>query len=70
MDAGLEPACVQACPTDALLFGDMNDPESEISKVAAENAIQVIKPESGTDPHTFYIALDIESVEAIKSEDK
>ncbi len=69
VDAGLEPACVEACPTDAIVFGDMNDPESEISKVAAESAVQVIKPESGTDPHTFYIALDIESVEAKKAED-
>jgi Fe-S-cluster-containing dehydrogenase component len=52
-----------------MLFGDMNDPESEISRAAAENAIQVIKPESGTDPYTFYIALDIESVESKKPEE-
>ena len=70
VDAGLEPACVEACPTGALLFGDLNDPESEISKAVAQNAVQVIKPESGTEPQTFYIGLDIESVEAKQTEDE
>lgn len=64
VDAGLDPACVEACPTDAILFGDLNEPESKISKAVAENAVQVIKPESGTNPCTFYIALDRDSVEA------
>ncbi|MGD8535765.1 MAG: 4Fe-4S dicluster domain-containing protein [Candidatus Aminicenantes bacterium] len=69
VDAGLEPACVEACPTDAMLFGDLNNPESKISKAVAENAVQVIKPESGTDPYVFYIGLDIESVEARQEEE-
>lgn len=69
VDAGLEPACVEACPTDAILFGDLNDPESKISKAVAENAVQVIKPESGTNPYVFYIGLDIESVEARQEEE-
>lgn len=69
VDAGLEPACVEACPTDAILFGDLNDPKSKISKAVAENAVQVIKPESGTNPHVFYIGLDIESVEASQEEE-
>lgn len=69
VDAGLQPACVQACPTGAMLFGDLKDPESEISKAVAKNAVQVIKPESGTQPYTFYIGLDKESVEAKETED-
>ena len=70
VDAGLVPACVEACPTGTLLFGDLNDPESEISRAVAENAVQVIKPESGTEPQTFYIGLDIESVEAKQTKDE
>ncbi len=58
VDVGLEPACVNACPTRALIFGDMNDPESEISKVLASNAVQVLKPERDTLPHVFYIGAD------------
>lgn len=64
VDAGLEPACVLACPSGAIVFGDLNDPESRVAKAIAQNAVQVIKSELGTAPHTFYIGLDIKSVEA------
>jgi tetrathionate reductase subunit B len=70
VDAGLEPACAAACPTGAILFGDLNDRESEIAKTIAENAVQVIKSEMGTKPQTFYIGLDIEAVEAAHEEEK
>jgi tetrathionate reductase subunit B len=63
VDAGLDPACVVACPTGAIIFGDLNDPESQIANTITENAVQVIKPELGTGPQTFYIDLDIEAVE-------
>lgn len=58
VDVGLEPACVNSCPTRAMVFGDMNDPESEIARVIATNAVQVIKPEKDTQPQVRYIAGD------------
>lgn len=58
VDVGLEPACVNSCPTRALIFGDINDPQSEIAKVLATNPVQVLKPEKDTLPHVFYIAAD------------
>ena len=35
-DRALSPACVNACPTEALMFGDLNDPESKVAKKAAK----------------------------------
>lgn len=54
-DLGLEPACVVVCPEHAIIAGDMNDPESEISRVLAKNKTVVRKPEQGTAPKLFYI---------------
>ncbi len=54
-DIGLEPACVVVCPTHAIIAGDMDDPNSEISRVMATNKVTVRKPEQGTAPKLFYI---------------
>ncbi|MCX6155701.1 MAG: 4Fe-4S dicluster domain-containing protein [Candidatus Kapabacteria bacterium] len=58
LDAGVEPACVGSCPSSALIFGDVNDPESKISKMLSANAIQVLKTDKDTHPHVFYVAAD------------
>lgn len=55
---GKLPACVESCPTDALIFGDLNDPESEVSNIIATTATYRSKTELGTDPHLFRIADD------------
>lgn len=53
---GLEPACVEAIKeTGAITFGDLNDPESEISKILAANPTIQRKPSLGTKPSVFYI---------------
>lgn len=53
---GLEPACVEAVKEQgAIVFGDLNDPESEISKILAENPTIQRKPALGTKPSVFYI---------------
>ncbi|MFW6070135.1 MAG: 4Fe-4S dicluster domain-containing protein [bacterium] len=54
-DVGLEPACVVVCPEHAIIAGDMNDPQSEISRLLAREEVTVRKPEQGTAPKLFYI---------------
>ena len=46
LDAGYkEPRCVEACPTEALLFGDLNDPDSAVAKALAAGDAEVLHPE-------------------------
>jgi len=57
---GLQPACVEVCPVQARLFGDLNDKESPVSHFLQDNRVQVLKPETGNGPNVFYIGIDKE----------
>jgi len=52
-----EPRCVEACPTGALLFGDLNDPKSEISKVWSLEKVELLHPEFELKPRVKYIGI-------------
>ena len=54
IDAGLEPACVVVCPTQAILVGQAGDPESEAARIIAREPVAVRRPEKGTRPKLFY----------------
>jgi len=54
---GRLPACVEACPTRARVFGDLNDPNSEIRKLVDKIPAKVLKPETGAKPEIYYFAL-------------
>ena len=58
VEKGLEPACVNACPARARTFGDLNDNDSEVTKLISKNATYTLKPEMGTVPQIFYIHLE------------
>lgn len=49
------PACVEGCPTLAMTFGDLNDPNSEISKLLAERDSEQILPDAGTGSNMYYL---------------
>jgi Fe-S-cluster-containing dehydrogenase component/formate-dependent nitrite reductase membrane component NrfD len=55
VDRGLQPACVVACPEQAIVTGDLQDPGSFISRLIATEAVQVRRPEKGTAPSLYYI---------------
>jgi [DsrC]-trisulfide reductase subunit O len=52
---GQLPACVEACPEKALVFGDLNDPKSEVRKVLAQTYTLRRRPELGTGPNIYYL---------------
>ncbi len=56
IEGGLMPACVVACPVEANIFGDLEDPTSHISKyISRDKRVQVRKPEKMTVPKHFYV---------------
>jgi len=51
---GLDPACVSVCPTYCMHFGDIDDPNSSISKILEQKEHYTLAPESGTKPQVYY----------------
>jgi len=52
-----EPRCVELCPAGAMIFGDLEDPNSEVSKLMASNKVEALHPEYGLKEKVRYIAL-------------
>jgi len=52
-----QPACVRACPAGARHYGDLGDPESEVSKLVAEREGFNLLPQSGYKPVNKYLPL-------------
>ncbi|RDH80213.1 4Fe-4S dicluster domain-containing protein [Mycolicibacterium moriokaense] len=58
IDNNLEPACVVVCPTHSIWVGDLDDPNSGISKLINTNPVTVRSPEQNTGPNVFYLGAD------------
>ena len=57
-DEGMEPACVPTCPSEALYFGDLNDPDSKINAAMNEakesGELEQLRPEKETKPRMWF----------------
>ena len=53
--AGEEPACIAVCPGRARFFGDLDDPNSEVSQLIATRSYEQLLPEEGTRPSVYYL---------------
>jgi molybdopterin-containing oxidoreductase family iron-sulfur binding subunit len=55
LDGSLQTACQQACPTQAIVFGDINDPQSRVSRLKADPRNYGVLSELGTETRTTYL---------------
>ena len=77
VDKGLVPACAQTCIGRARMWGDADDPKSEVSRLLGTEAVRPAPPDDCTEPHVFYIGLDgrqtdrgiLKGAAAVKTED-
>jgi Fe-S-cluster-containing dehydrogenase component/formate-dependent nitrite reductase membrane component NrfD len=59
----LLPSCVIVCPTECRIFGDLDDPSSEVARIVKAEAIALRKPEKGTQPKVFYIGAEESAIQ-------
>jgi molybdopterin-containing oxidoreductase family iron-sulfur binding subunit len=54
-DGDVKPACAQSCPSEAIVFGDLNDPKSKVAKLAKNERSYRVLSELGVQPSVHYL---------------
>ena len=68
VELGLQPACEVVCPTQAIMSGDLDDPESRISRTVATRKVSLRKPHKGTHPKLFYVGVEEDALQPTMTE--
>ncbi len=68
-ERGLAPACAIVCPTEAIIPGDFDDPESVVSRLVRAEKLTARKPEAGTGPNVFYREVAPAGIDPLKTSD-
>jgi molybdopterin-containing oxidoreductase family iron-sulfur binding subunit len=55
-DGDVQPACAQSCPAEAIVFGDLADPDSRVSRLAGSARATRLLEDLGTEPKVFYLS--------------
>jgi molybdopterin-containing oxidoreductase family iron-sulfur binding subunit len=69
-DGDIVTACEQACPSDAIVFGNLNDPDSKVSKLKAQERNYGLLEDLNTHPRTTYLAVVTNPNPALAKNDK
>jgi len=64
LEAGVVPSCVNTCQARARIVGNLNDPDSEVSKLLKKNKAEVLLPELKTKPQVYYIGKKAKGINA------
>ena len=67
-DIHIQTACEQACPTDAIVFGNINDPNNRVAKLKAGKRNYLLVQELNTRPRTSYLSTVVNPNPALKDE--
>jgi molybdopterin-containing oxidoreductase family iron-sulfur binding subunit len=59
-DGEIKPACAQSCPATAIVFGDLNDPESQVSRLSKSGRGAKLLEEVGAEPNVTYLQRQFE----------
>jgi len=55
VEQGLDPACVAVCPTRCMTFGDLEDPNNDVSRLLQSRRYYTLLTEAGTRPQIYYL---------------
>jgi Fe-S-cluster-containing dehydrogenase component/formate-dependent nitrite reductase membrane component NrfD len=69
VEVGIEPACVVVCPEQAIVAGDLDDPNSKIAQMVRTDQLFQRAPEQGTNPNLWYKGVEAANIDPLAAPD-